>query len=758
MNRKERIYSYIKSEQYTPLKYEELKAVLEVPASADAEFRAILDALTEEGKIYTTRRGRYEASGNHNTITGTLRCNGFGFYAFLLPDDEAEEDVYINGEKLHTALDKDRVLVQIDTADARSGRREGHVLRILERGNKTLSGVVESVRNGKLKIKPDSNRIYAKLYAPVPEGLSIHTGDRVLADIAAYKPDGTVNVVVSRVLGDADSIKSNVEAILFANGIKTEFNQETLAQAQTAPAAVTDADIEGRLDLRKETIFTIDGADARDFDDAVSIQRLGNGNYKLGVHIADVSHYVRAGTPLDKEAFTRGTSVYLADRVIPMLPVALSNGICSLNPHVDRLTMSVFMEVDQNGGVVDFSLHEAVIRSAERMTYDDVAALLAHADPALEQKYAYLLPTLEQMADLAKILFQKRMDRGSINFDFPESKIIVNDAGEPIDIRRAERNDAHKLIEEFMLLANETIAEYAFWAELPFVYRVHDAPGIDKITEFNRFILNFGLSIKGKFDKDTPVHPKALQQILTAIEGTDEENMIATMMLRSLMKAEYRPENTGHFGLAAKYYCHFTSPIRRYPDLAIHRILKDLLHGNKDFHKYEKFTAGASVQSSETERNAELTERDVSDLMKAAYMEQFIGETFDAIIAGITNFGIFVQLENSVEGLIRLENIRDDFYVFDEDRRILTGERHGKTYQIGQAVRVALVKCSLLNRQIDFIFEEDATADTISAIHRRSRRQRAEKERRMKRAGTKPHHRYRKNRKNRKNGNRHGTN
>lgn len=755
MNRKERIYQYLKSEQYIPLKYEELKAVLEVPKEADAEFRTILEELQSEGKIYTTKRGRYEASGSQDTITGVLRCNGFGFYAFLLPDDSAEEDVYIHGEKLNTALDQDRVLVQIDHTDARSGRREGHVLRILERGNKTLSGVVESIRAGRLKIRPDSNRIYAKLYAPLPEDFAVQAGDRVLSEIVAYNPDGSLNTVVSNVLGDGDSIKSNVEAILFSNGVKTEFDAETLSQAQAAPTAVAEADIAGRLDLRNETIFTIDGADARDFDDAVSIESLANGNYKLGVHIADVSHYVQAGTPLDKEAFTRGTSVYLADRVIPMLPVALSNGICSLNPHVDRLTLSVLMEVDNSGNVVDFSLHEAVIRSAERMTYEDVAALLAHADAKLEARYAYLLPALEQMDSLSKILHKKRTDRGSINFEFPESKIIVNEAGEPTDIRRVERNNAHKLIEEFMLLANETIAEYAFWAELPFVYRVHEAPGLDKITEFNRFILNFGLSIKGKFDKDTPIHPKALQQVLTAIADTDEEQMIATLMLRSLMKAEYRPENTGHFGLAAKYYCHFTSPIRRYPDLAIHRILKELLRGNKQLQHYESFVAKASVQASATERNAELTERDVSDLMKAAYMMQFIGEAFDGIISSVTSFGMFVQLENSVEGLIRLEHIHDDFYVYDEEQRRLTGTRHGKIYQIGQAVRVVLVKCSLLNRQIDFIFEQDATKGAIDAIRQKQRRKHAEKERRIRRAGAAKPRRH--HRKKKRKGTNHGT-
>lgn len=590
------------------------------------------------------------------------------------------------------------------------------------------------------------------ILAPAADAPDAKPGDRVLTGITGYEKDSKLTGRILKILGDATSLKSNIDAILFTAGIQQEFAPETLEQAGNISQEISPADLEGRLDLRDKLTFTIDGSDARDFDDAVSIDILDNGNYSLGVHIADVTHYVTPGSPLDKEAFLRGTSVYLPDRVIPMLPVVLSNGICSLNPHVDRLTLSVFMEINKNGDTVSFSLKKSVIRSAERMTYDDAAALLAGTDETLTNRYGTILPILKQMEELAAILHHRREERGSINFDFPESKIIVDDGGEPVSIVRAERKISHKIIEEFMLRANETIAEYAFWSELPFVYRVHEAPDSEKIRDLNRFVSNFGLGVKGKFDQDNPIRPKAIQQLLQAVEGMNEEHMISVYVLRSLMKAEYKPENTGHFGLSAKYYCHFTSPIRRYPDLAIHRILKDFLEEGNIPGKYETFAEKASKHSSEMERTAEEAERDTDDLMKTYYMAQFIGESFPGIISGIMNFGIFVELENSVEGLIRLENMKDDFYVFDENQRLICGERTGRTYRIGDSLDVTLVNADILSRAIDFIPTRDATEKNMDAMRRKSHRKLLEKDRQIQTQRHTKHHSARRRRK------RHGKN
>ena len=466
------------------------------------------------------------------------------------------------------------------------------------------------------------------------------------------------------------------------------------------------SEIQNRLDLRDNLIFTIDGETARDFDDAVSLDILDNGNYLLGVHIADVSHYVRPKTSLDSEAFERGTSVYLADRVIPMLPERLSNGICSLNPNEDRLTMSAIMEIDKNGDVVDHEIRETVIRSKERMTYEDVNAIF-DGDGQLAEKYAHLLPALNQMAELARILNNRRKSRGSIMFEFPETGIAVDEDGNPTDIFYEERGISNKMIEEFMLIANETVAEHAYWAELPFVFRIHEPPSEDKITAFNKLISQFGITIKGKIDRDNPVHPKALQDILDKISGEPEEDMIAKAMLRSLMKAAYRDENLGHFGLAAKYYCHFTSPIRRYPDLAVHRVLKGHLRG-ESVSGFERFVSRAASHSSEREIAAVQAERNTDDLMKAAYMADFVGEAYDAVVSGVTSFGMFVTLPNSVEGLVRAENMTDDYYEYDEALQRLTGQRTGRIYRVGDSVRVVLARSDIQQRRIDFILEKDA--------------------------------------------------
>ncbi len=637
-------------------------------------------------------------------IQGKLSCSAKGFFGFVIPDEG--EDIFVPGEKLGDALNGDTVLAREEQPADGSRHREGYIVKVLERGNKTVVGVIYKKKEGTLRLRPDSRQFYNKIKIRPENSMDVQIGMRAAAEITEYAPDGSIYGRVVSVLGAENSLKSCVEGILIENKIKTDFDVETLTAAYKVPETIRPRDLTGRTDLRNRIIFTIDGDDARDFDDAVSLDILENGNYLLGVHIADVTHYVKSGSQLDNEAFERGTSVYLADRVIPMLPERLSNGICSLNPNADRLTLSVFIEVSQSGETVGHNLEESVIRSCERMTYNNVNAMLERGDKSLCERYDHILPTLLEMEKLSALLRKKRVKRGSLDFDFPEAEIIVDKNGEPIEIVKEERGVSNRMIEEFMLLANETIAEYAYWSELPFVYRTHEPPSIDKIAAFGDFIKSFGLTLKGKIDEDNPVHSKELQKILDTVKGKPEERLVASTMLRSMMKAEYKPVNLGHFGLAAKYYCHFTSPIRRYPDLSIHRILKEFINGRLKSGQFEAFATRAAQNSTDMEISAEHTERDVDDLMKTAYMAKFLGESFDAVIANVTGFGMFVELENTVQGLIRLENMTDDYYEFDERSNSLHGRLSGKSYKIGGAVRVTLIKADILLRQIDFVLEE----------------------------------------------------
>ena len=487
------------------------------------------------------------------------------------------------------------------------------------------------------------------------------------------------------------------------------------------PDHVTKAEIRGREDLRSKIIFTIDGDDSKDFDDAVSLEKAENGNSILGVHIADVSYYVREGSELDKEAYRRATSVYMPHKVIPMLPKRLSNGICSLNPDTDRLAFSVFMEIDKNGNIIDHRLSKTVIHSHARMTYNNVNRIL-DGDTRLREQYSELVGILEDMDALSRKLASLRQKRGAIDFDFPEAKVKCGADAMPAEIVIEDRGKSQRLIESFMLAANETIAEAAYWAELPFVYRVHESPSMEKLTAFNDFIKNFGYSLKGKIDPET-VHPKDLQRIAEEAKGTPEELMISTVMLRSLMKACYHETNSGHFGLAARYYCHFTSPIRRYPDLIIHRILSLYIDGGLDESDYNRLAGAvreAAENSSEREIAAEKAERDAVDLLKAVYMQSYLGESFDAVISSVTSFGMFAMLENSCEGLIRCETMRGDYFEYDETRRMLVGRRTGVSYKIGDRIRITVAGCSVLLRQIDFVLESDADPSTIRKLVKRA--------------------------------------
>ncbi|MBQ3426424.1 MAG: ribonuclease R [Clostridia bacterium] len=653
-----------------------------------------------------------EKKNSDRHVVGILQCNSSGS-GFVTTEDG--EEIFIHHRGLGKAYDRDTVLVRIDGDGDGRGHREGHIERVVERGNTQIIGIVRNKKRDGYRISPDRRAFFSRVRVKDIEGAK--PGDRVVAEITGYNARNKPVGKITAVLGEGDSVMGCLNGIIAENGIPRDFTKETLDEAAIVPETVSD--ISGREDLRDKLIFTIDGDDSRDFDDAVSLEPLPNGKRLLGVHIADVAHYVREGSALDNEAIRRGTSVYFPNMVIPMLPEQLSNGICSLNPDADRLTLSVFMEIDKNGEITAHRMAETVIHSAARMTYKKVNAIL-DGDDALSAEYGRLVPVITEMAELAKKLKNKRIERGAIDFDFPESEIICDDKGEPTDVYFEVRGAGERIIEEFMLAANETVAEDAYWAELPFVYRVHDAPDTEKIKTFNDFIKNFGLSLKGKTEN---IFPMDIQTVLDAVKGRPEERIIGEMALRSLMKACYRDANSGHFGLAARYYCHFTSPIRRYPDLMIHRILKEHIRGEMSAERikhYTPITCEAAALSSMREVRAENTERAASDMLKTAYMRRFIGESFDAVISSVTSFGMFAELPNSCEGLIRCEDMQSDWFEFDEERRTLTGRTTGVRYTIGDQVRVTVTACNIIKRQTDLMLEDDVIGYGIP--QRRGRR------------------------------------
>ncbi len=715
MERKEKIYQFLVHCD-VPLTEAEIMAMLEVPACDRDIFCGYLNELCSEGKIMKTKRGRYAASEKMGYVAGTLSISEKGF-GFVIPLEEGLEDIFIAASDLGGAMHKDKVLARI-TRRPRGGRCEGEIYQVISRGYSSIVGRYEK-EDGFGFVTPDEKRINFDIFIPEHLSFGAQTGEKVVVTIVRYpesnrNPEGEI---IER-LGFAGEPGIDVLSVIRRFGLKDEFDPETLEAAQAVPGTITESDLAGRRDFRDETVITIDGDDSKDLDDAVSIRLLDSGHYELGVHIADVAHYVRAGSALDREAFARGNSVYLADRVIPMLPVELSNGICSLNPHVDRLTLSVVMEIDQNGTVVDHELCESVICSSERMTYRNVTKILQHEDSEIEERYRHIEKDLNLMLDLALILRKKRVRRGAVDFDFPEAKAVLNEKGEPTAIEKYEITVSNRIIEEFMLVCNETVAQSAFWRGLPFVYRIHEKPSEDKVAAFELFLHNFGFSLRRPRGD---IEAMAFQRVMNKVRGTVLERVISTAMLRSMMKAIYSPRNEGHFALAAKYYTHFTSPIRRYPDLCIHRILKMALHGELNEAAEEKlksFVSEAAEHSSECERTAEDAEREVFKLKAAEYMKNHIGEEFDGIISSVTNFGMFVELENTIEGLIRIVNLDDDYYIYDEQRLTLTGEHSRKTYRIGDVVRVLLVGADEQTRQIDFVLSTAAPKTIDAELYR----------------------------------------
>ena len=699
--RKKNLEELFRDPAYRPMKVKELAILLDIPKSRREELREVLDALVAEGKAGVSKKGKYgkpEAFSIVGLFSGTAK--GFGFVTV----EGWEEDVFIPPDRTGGALHGDRV--QIVTEDGKKGRRtEGTVVRVLERANREIVGYYQKSKNFGFVI-PDNQKISCDVFIPQGKDMGAVTGHKVVAALTDYgdgskKPEGRI----VEILGHINDPGVDILSVVRAYGLPEEFPEDVMAQAGRIPDTVPEKDKAGRLDLRNVQMVTIDGEDAKDLDDAVSLEKETGEQgvrYRLGVHIADVSHYVTEGSPLDREALKRSTSVYLVDRVIPMLPHRLSNGICSLNAGEDRLALSCLMEIDEKGKILSHRIAETVIRVDRRMSYTDVNRIITHEDEETMEKYRELVPLFFRMKELSEILRKRRMKRGAIDFDFPESKIILDEKGKPVDIRPYERNAATKLIEDFMLAANETVAEDYFWQEVPFLYRTHDEPDPEKMKNLAVFINNFGYTLR--FQKGE-IHPKELQKLLTKIEGTPEEALLSRLTLRSMKQAKYTAVNTGHFGLAAKYYTHFTSPIRRYPDLQIHRIIKENLRGGlsgKRTAHYERLLPEVAVQTSALERRADEAERETDKLKKCEYMSRFIGEEFDGVISGVTGWGFYVELPNTVEGLVRVSEMKDDYYVFDEQSLELRGEMTRRVYRLGQRVRVQVTGTDKFSRTIDF--------------------------------------------------------
>ncbi|PKM90354.1 MAG: ribonuclease R [Firmicutes bacterium HGW-Firmicutes-12] len=700
------ILEYMLQHSYKPITAEEL--VKELGLNENKLLLEILRDMEVQGIVILNRKGRYGLPQKMNLCVGRLQGNPKGF-GFLIPDDPIEQDVFIPKEDLNGAMHNDRVIVRLYRHLEDGRRREGSIIRILKRANEQVVGTFESSRNFGFVI-PDDKRIGHDIFIPKEETAGAKNYEKVVVTITRWpearrNPEGKV----IEVLGHKNAPGTDVLSIVRKFRLPEAFPSEVLNAAERIPLKIADEELHNRKDLRSLPLVTIDGEDAKDLDDAVSLEILSNGNYYLGVHIADVGYYVKEGSLLDQEALKRATSVYLVDRVIPMLPQRLSNGICSLNANEDRLAMTCFMEINEEGTVVNYEICSSVIEVKERMTYKNVRRILEDADAELLTRYGEYLKTFELMRELCLILRAKRLKRGAIDFDFPEAKVILDETGKPVEIVKRERSIAEMIIEEFMIAANETVAEQYYRLEVPFLYRVHEEPALDDITELNEFLGIFGYFIKT--NKRGEVTPQSLQRIVEKTKGQPEERAVSMTVLRSMKHARYAPEAIGHFGLAADYYSHFTSPIRRYPDLAIHRVIREFLEKGsiqKDrLKQLKKLMIEYATQSSMQERIAEDAERESVDLKKVEYMKDTVGQTFTGFISGVKSFGFFVELPNTVEGLIHVSNLNDDYYLYDERHLMLVGEHTKKVFRIGDTIEVKVARVDVEERQIDFELVED---------------------------------------------------
>lgn len=726
--RKKIVYDLICCKEYQPMRAKDLAVLLQVPAGKRDELHEILDMLLEEGKITINKRGKYEAvrgsqkeqekeekKGKRDKkekkkkeaqkyLTGIFvgHAKGFGFVELL---DENGEDIYIPEEETGGAFHGDKVQVALKKENKPGKRREGRVIKVLERGTREIVGTFqESAGFG--FVVPDNQRFLRDIFIQKENFLGARNQDKVVVEIRDYgtrkrSPEGKI----IQVLGNSEEKGIDVLSVAKSCGLPMEFPEKVLNQAERIRESLNEGDFYGRLDLRDVPMVTIDGEDAKDLDDAVSLSKEGN-LFHLGVHIADVSNYVQYSSALDREALKRGTSVYLVDRVIPMLPKKLSNGICSLNAGEDRLALSCLMDIDEKGKVVSHGIAETVIHVNERMTYTDVKKILRKEDQQLAERYREFLPMFFQMEELSALLRKRRKKRGAIDFDFPESKIELDENGKPVKIYPYEQNVATRIIEDFMLAANETVAQEYAQAGIPFVYRTHDTPDMEKMEPVLELVHRAGVKVKKSKEE---IRPKEVQKILKELEGKESEDFFSRLILRSMKQAKYTTECTGHFGLAARYYCHFTSPIRRYPDLQIHRIIKENLRGKMTEAKmshYEEILDEVARQSSAMERRAEEAERETVKMKKAEYMESQIGETFEGVISGVTDWGLYVELPNTVEGLVHVNSLMDDYYVYDSAHYTLTGEKKKRSFAIGQKVKVRVAQADARERTVDFVLAD----------------------------------------------------
>ncbi len=704
--RKEMIRQMIYDESYIPLKFKEMAYLMGVPQDEKEDLREVLQALVEDGTVDLTSKGKYVKPVNQNLV-GTFVGNarGFGFVEI----EGQKEDIFIPAAYVNGAFHKDTVRVKVSGTKKDGRRREGMITKIIARGAKEIVGTFQKSKNFGFVV-PDDEHFGTDIFISKRQIKEAVDGDKVVVSILDYgsehkNPEGKV----TEVLGHSDDPATDVTSIIKAYGIVEEFPAKVLKEASEIPQQVEWKKGDRRKDYRNVLTVTIDGEDARDLDDAITLSKK-DGHYFLGVHIADVTHYVKEGSPLDAEALERATSVYLTDRVIPMLPRALSNGICSLNAGRDRFALSCLMEIDERGVVVDHEIAETVIRVDERMSYTGVQEILLGKEHP-EGKREDIRELCFLMKECAAVLKKKRSERGAIEFDFPESKIILDEDGYPIDIHPYERNTATSIIEDFMLIANETVAEDYFWQEIPFVYRVHETPDPEKLKKLEAFIRNFGYYMKTSREK---FHPKEVQKILFSLEGEPEEPLISRLVLRSMQRAKYSTLNIGHFGLSTQYYTHFTSPIRRYPDLQIHRIIKEGLHGKlqtKRLEHYDHILDDVADHSSKMERRAQDAEREVEKLKKVEFMQRHLGETFRGVISGVTSWGFFVELENTVEGLVSIYSLVDDEYSFNEEEYKLVGKFSGRTFTIGEQIDIVVDRAEKKNKTIDFVLKEFTIED-----------------------------------------------
>ena len=699
--KKKVIIDFMNEQGYVPMKAKGIAYVLGVKKQEYNEFQNFLTELEDEYKIVKNKKGKYRLN-DENFMEGTYRKNSKGF-GFVKIENE-EDEIYVSKENSMNALNGDKVIVKILQEKEKGKSMEGKIVKIRIHEKDTVVGTFQNNKNFGFVV-PDDKSFGTDIFISKNNFGKARNNHKVLVKIIKYPEKGkNAEGKVIEVIGGVNEAGVDMLSLIKEYSLPSKFPDEVIKEAKAKGNKINPKHIKNRVDLRDNIIFTIDGEDAKDLDDAVRVERLENGNYILDVHIADVSHYVTQDSLLDKEAYIRGTSIYMLGRVIPMLPRELSNGICSLNEEEDRFTLSCSMEINPKGEVVDSRVYKAIIKVTKRMDYKTVQKIIERSDKNVLKEYEQYIDEFDKMKELAEILKQRRLNQGYLNLDIPESKIELDIDGWAIDVKKYETSFSNEIIEQFMLTANETIAEKFYWLEAPFIYRVHENPDMDKVQEANKFLYNLKLKIKANKDS---IHPKAFAQVLDEVRGKPEEKVVSNLLLRTLKLARYEDKNSGHFGIASKYYCHFTSPIRRYPDLFIHRIISEYLDKNynvsNDFISEEKLRAKkAAENSSEREKVATLVEREAEKIKKAEYMEKHIGEEYSGIVSGITSFGMFVELENTVEGLVRFDDLGDEYFILDEDRKRLIGEHTKKTYNIGDRVRIKVKNSSKILRQIDF--------------------------------------------------------